>query len=72
MTGHEIGKIFGVPSEFVLVIQKYFGLPFSYSFGHPIFYGVPVPHFGLPFGTWHPAILHPVYMIISGTHLNLS
>ena len=35
MTGHEIGKIFGVPSEFVLVIQKYFGLPFSYSFGHP-------------------------------------
>ena len=50
-SGHEIGKKFGVPSEFVLAIQGYFGLQFSLSFGHPNIFGMPIPHFGLPFGT---------------------
>ena len=58
-TGREIGKIFGVPSESVLANQEYFGLQFSLSFGHQMFFGVPIPHFGLPFGTLHTAISHP-------------
>ena len=30
-------------------------------FGHPNIFDMPVPHFGLPFGTWYPAILCPAY-----------
>ena len=32
---HETGKKIGVPSEFVLAIQEYFGLQYFLSFGHP-------------------------------------
>ena len=51
--GDEIGRKFGIPSEFVLAIQEYFGLPFSLSFGHPnIFW-----HASSPFwpAVWHLA-----------------
>ena len=50
-SGDKIGKKLGVPSEFVKAIQEYFALQFSLSFGHPMFFGVPVPLFGLPFDT---------------------
>ena len=42
-----------MPSEFVLAnIQEHFGLPFSLSYGHiQIFFCIPVPYFGLSFGT---------------------
>ena len=61
--GQEIGKKTEVPSEFVLAIQEYFGLQFSFSFNLSIqkSFGVPLPHFGLPFGTWHAAISCPVF-----------
>ena len=48
---HEIGGKIGVPLKFVLAIQKYFGLQLTILFDNPIFFGVPVPQFGLPFGT---------------------
>ena len=54
----QIGKKFGGPSEFVLAIQEYFHLQLSLLFGHPNIFGASVPHFVLPFDTWH-AILHP-------------
>ena len=60
MTGHEIGKKFGVVSEFVLAVQEYFGFLFSLSFGHPNdSLSVPVPFFGLTSGARHAAISHP-------------
>ena len=54
-TGHEIGKIIGVPSESknILVCNLSFHLAIQ------IFFGVPVVHFGLPSDTWHAGILHP-------------
>ena len=56
-----MGKKFGVPSKFVLAIQEYFDLSYNCPFclAIQIFFGVSVPHFGLPFGTWDAAILRP-------------
>ena len=55
LSGHKKG----VPSEFVVAIQEYFGLQFSFSFGHPNIFWRAVLHFGLPFCTWHAAISQP-------------
>ena len=44
---------------FVLAIQKYFGLLFPFVWQPKTFFGMPVPQFSLPFGTWHAAISFP-------------
>ena len=41
-----------MPSEFVLAIQQCFGCNFPFVWPSKYF-RVPVPHFGLSFGTWH-------------------
>ena len=66
-------KKFGVVTvEFVLKIQKYFGLPFTRLFSNfQLIYSVRFPQFGLPFDTWHtccymyfPIILQLFYRLI--------
>ena len=58
---HEIGKQIGVPFNRISIC---FGTPkiFPFCLAIQIFLSVPVPLFGLPFGTWHTAILRPVHM----------
>ena len=48
-----------MPSEFVLAIPEYFVRNFPFHLAIQILFGVLVPHFGLLFGTWHPAIWRP-------------
>ena len=43
---------------FQMAIQENFYLQLPLSFGHLNIFGMPVPHFGPPFGTWHAAIYH--------------
>ena len=57
--GMKLGKKLDCHQNSFLAIQEYFDLqnfcPFRLDI--QIFFGVPIPHFGLPFGTWHTAIL---------------
>ena len=67
MSGLEIGKkLWSAIRKNLECHQNLFGqskkidFQLSLSFGHPNTFGMLVLHFGLPFGTWHAAILRPV------------
>ena len=58
-SGHKIRKKIAVTLNIVLAIKKYFALPFTLSFGNPNIFWIPVPQFGLPFGTWQHSYFTP-------------
>ena len=65
--GYEIGRKFGIPQNLYWQSKNILAYLFPFRLAIQIFFGMPVPHFGLPFGTWHAGISHQAHVLIPET-----